>query len=224
MLPDEHGDDALFDKLPKLGKMDIYERLGRIFDSRLSILTVVMENNQIIAYLYGVVPLFHYTFDVPILEARFAPGFDHIYAVIDNEDNSYGAIKLESEYRLSDNWPCLAKFAHLVTRAESLVAYLRTIVDEQAEKWSSSGYGDWHEHAADLTQLFFWGTHTTELLGFLNPIGDLKAFNEVTGKVFTVCKDIQQLSLVNFAQAAEQLFHIVYQLENIQSYSEIKPR
>ena len=87
-----------------------------------------------------------------------------------------------------------------------------------------SGYGDWHEHATDLTQLFFWGTHTTELLGFLNPIGDLKAFNEVTGKVFTVCKDIQQLSLVNFAQAAEQLFDIVFQLESIQSYCEIKPR
>jgi len=224
VLPDEHGEDALFDKLPKLGKMNIYERLGRIFDSRLSILTVVMENNQMIAYLYGVVPLLHYTFNVSVLEAHFAPGFDAIYAVIDNEDNSYGAIKLDSDYRLSDNWPSLAKFAHLVTRAESLVAYLRTIVDEQSAKWSSSGYGDWHEHATDLTQLFFWGTHTTELLGFLNPIGDLKAFNEVTGKVFTVCKDIQQLSLVNFAQAAEQLFDIVFKLESIQSYCEVKPR
>ena len=55
-------DDELFDKLPKLGKMDIYERLGRILDANLSILTVSMENNSIISYLYGVVPLMHYSF------------------------------------------------------------------------------------------------------------------------------------------------------------------
>ena len=55
-------DDELFDKLPKMGKLDIYERLGRILDANLSILTVAMENNSIISYLYGVVPLMHYTF------------------------------------------------------------------------------------------------------------------------------------------------------------------
>ena len=87
-----------------------------------------------------------------------------------------------------------------------------------------SCYADWHEHSEDLIQLFFWGTHTTELLAFLNPINDMKAFNETTFKVSAICRELQHLSLVNFSQAVEQLFFIIFQLETSQAYREVKPR
>ena len=72
-----------------------------------------------------------------LLEARFSPDFAALYAVVDNEDNSYGAVKIQTDYSFADNWPKLAKFTHLVTYAEAIVTYLRTIVDDQSAKWAS---------------------------------------------------------------------------------------
>ena len=134
---DDSSDD-LFSKLPKLEKLDIYERLGRLFDANLSILTVVMENNQLVSYLYGVVPLLRYSLDDEILlEAKFSPNFDSLYLVVDRQDNSFGAVKLQTDYSIQENLPRLAKFSHLVTYAEALVTYMKNTVDLQAKKWSN---------------------------------------------------------------------------------------
>jgi len=179
------------------------------------------------SFLYGAVPFLEYNLPKPdqLITAEFSSEFDHLYGIV-KRDSGYGCVKIgfgNENFRIFDSLKIYGEFSHSILLIQAIISYLEKTMTEMSKKWSENSYGQWHEFQKQLLFLYLWGIQTPELMDFLSPINEVKQFNDVTQKCINICNQIQRLSIIQFSQATDLLFHTVTKLNVDQSFCDIRP-
>ena len=217
----------IFSRLASIEKYNIYEELDSILETELSFLTITLEDNKIMSFLYGAIPFLEYSLpkSEKLLTAEFSADFDHIYAIV-KRDNGFGCVKIgfnSENSRILESLEIFGEFSNLILSIQSIICYLEKTLSEMSKKWSDNSYGQWHEFQKQLLLLYLWGIQSPELMEFLAPINEVKQFNDVTQKCINICNQIQRLSIIQFSQATDLLFHTVTRLNVAQGFRDVRP-
>lgn len=227
----QEKEEDIFPKLPDIEKFNIYETLDYVFEANLSFLVLTLDNNTVLSYLYGAVPFIKWdgnkvcSDDEKLVTARFTDDLNQIF-VISKCQNQYKCHKIDTsqEYSIESNLKSLFDYSQNTLITQSIVSYLEICLKEMNKKWDQSVYGSWHNYQNELILMFLWGIQTPDLVSFLTPINDVKAFNDVTQKCINICNQIQRYSIINYTQATDLLFHNITKLEVSGSFEFLKPR